>query len=116
MRLYHFTGRGLVRGLYERGITPGVAFTGLGDQTVRGVWLTDDPEWGGQQWATVRIPVDVPVRDRRRLLRWTSDGAMRAEFAEGFSRPGYEHWLIYPGHIPSTWLGAASFRPVRVSA
>lgn len=127
MRLYHYTAQHHIDGgnghpgpgILRTGLMPNIhPYIDLMDGMV---WLTDSAEWT-QTWSTrdvpvpgfglcnrteVRIEVVIPKHDRVRLKPWREVSwrvlieDMRRDL-ETFGDP--EHWYVYVGRIPPSWI------------
>lgn len=136
MKLYHFTSAEHVAAVAKRGLTLGSIPIGddrRGYRLIYGYqWLTDDPEWHGQGWATSKIltedrtefrfAVKVPEAHTRFLWRWPDVARHVFRFAEDdlakFNRAGGSpdgmHWWVFVGNVPRGWLRGPERRPAAV--
>jgi hypothetical protein len=128
MKLYHFTAAHLVGHILRDGITLGVLPVLDEDGRVKFLagpcqWLTDDPGWGSQGWATrkkltydrtaARLTVAIPKCHRYRLIR-------AYDYLPCLPPPtrrlitdweGSEHWYLFFGKIPPGWIRKVEWKP-----
>ena len=131
MKLYHFAPAHMVEGIVRHGLTKG----GVLSPDQRAIrmgwqWLTDDPSWDAQGWATqhhisysrtaARFEVLVPESERSHLHRWVSVAPLMGYpdwwLDEFHSVGGSEHWYIFGGQIKPKWLSKPVYRPVTVAS
>lgn len=122
MKLWHFTGERHVAGIRKYGIRR------YADQAAPSVpqhlyvWLTDDPDWTRQTWATqvdhdcdrtaYRVRVHVDEGDER-LARFHD---ARWRFPAALGDPGLwgdapRHWWLYAGVVPASAIRVVERRP-----
>ncbi len=128
-KLYHFCEAHTAPLIRREGLTLGCLVWPVdsGFSINRGFqWLTDDPAWQQQGWATtrlisndrtaVRFTVKIPTGDRHlipwhalaRQLRFPPEQVRLFDDAGG---GGGDHWWCYVGAIPRTWLRHETARP-----
>lgn len=127
MILYHFTSKDLAEKIEKEGITlggvflPSMVFGGgrrLGSVCKGFIWLTDDPRFNAQNWATnhtglvgdrteVRFKVDIPFN----VMTWAEAAKktfklMRADIAEFNMAGGSDgsHWYLLQGTVLPQWI------------
>ncbi len=127
MKLYHFTAEHLVDHILKQGITRGV-FPVL-DENGRlqffinpCQWLTDDPNWDTQSWATrekigydrtaVRLTVVIPKEHRHLLVRAYDYLSCLPKHLHRIVTdwPGSEHWYMFLDKIPPGWIRKVDIR------
>lgn len=114
IKLYHFTGRDHADLIRREGITKGGVPLPDGRIMWGYIWLTDDPRWSAQHWATnhtgacgdrleVRFTIEVPRvtvmpwNDVARKFGYMRDDLTRFNLAGGSDG---SHWYICPYGIP----------------
>ena len=119
MTLYHFCPAHMLEGIKKHGLILG-KFPLLGSERISFItecqWLTADPNPFHQSWATrqlipysrtaYRLTIDIPMSRLRKLHRATTFVKdMPQKDQEIVTRwAGSEHWYIYKGKIPATWI------------
>jgi len=133
VRLYHFTAEHLASRVKAEGIILGKvpSYSARTGSVVlhRGFqWLTHEPRFDRQTWATrvfaahdraaVRFEVDIPTRKHARLQRWVDVAdEMAGDLARDLaSVGGADAWWLYQGVIPRTWLSLETHRLLEVAA
>lgn len=133
MKLYHFTSPLHIEDVRREGITLGAV--PMFDGNLRLVpghqWLTVDPRFDQQHWATRnvvkydraahRITVKIPRSAGGLLTPWAifaeflvKHGAERQFIQELNSVGGSEHWYIYSGGIRPGWLREVVSKPAEL--
>ncbi len=132
--MYHFTSHEFYprierEGLSKGGVPTALVPDGQGGTKVRmmkGVqWLTIDPEFDTQTWATLstgivgsmirkndwRITIDIPNLALFRLYTWQEFAARhRLPYADAcnnhpmLGKRQTQFWRVYGGHIPTGWF------------
>lgn len=118
MRLYHFTGAEMLRGIAKCGLTVGDVPTDLRTMSGRiGVWFSDISEADGhglEQSAVnkkrMRLTVDLPP-DLPALVRWRSwaPANVSADTIAALEKAGgeaAESWWIFFGWVKPEWVVA----------
>lgn len=121
MILYHFTSKGLAKKIEQEGITLGGLYIPYQDQDIvyKGfIWLTDDPRFNAQHWATNytglvgdrvggRFTVNLPDA----AFPWNYAALhifqLSRDYLTAFNLAGGsdgEHWYLWHGKIPREWI------------
>ncbi len=120
VRLYHFAPEHLLENIMKQGLTDGVLPNFLPSGQVifhKPIqWLTSDPGFENQSWATkelidydrtaVRLTVKIPKSSRKQL--WGAH-EMLPSLPAGSRQlitdwPGSEDWYLFFGKIPRGWI------------
>lgn len=129
MKLYHFTALELVRPIKLFGLDRGVIPLLDADGNLLKLdgpyqWLTDDPSFDRQSWATrnvisidrteARLTIRIPKTSRDKLARAHD---LLPTFPEGTKKiildwPGSEHWYLFAGRIPRGWIREVVYKEV----
>ncbi len=131
MKLYHFTARHLWEQIQRQGITRGFLITHASPLQMTGDyrWLTTNPDWE-QTWAEgtgrlpykrneVRLTVDIPDHEMKRILKWETSGPIISEVYEELSDRRFcdpDNWRLFTGDIPASWIVAHDFLPTKAEA
>lgn len=118
MLLYHFTPAHSVKWILRNGLIKGRVPSHFDAHGVprffRGFqWLTSDPEFQSQSWATLpfslthkRLAIDIPQFALNRVIKcedfFARSRGDSAEFISSF--PGNKHWRLFKGRIPPQWI------------
>ncbi len=123
MKLYHFTNRECARRIAQEGITHGGVYLpySAGSRVFRGfLWLTDDPRFEAQHWATnlsgkcgdrtqVRLTIELP--EGTKIKPWNTIARTLFLLSPtdlcAFNLAGHSdgsHWYLYRGVIPASWI------------
>ncbi len=92
-------------------------------------WLTDDPSWDAQGWATqhhisysrtaARFEVEIPESELVHLHKWVTAAPLMGYeawwLAEFHRVGGAEHWYIFGGDIKPSWMSKPEYRPAIVA-
>lgn len=123
MKLYHFTNRECAKRIVREGIAVGGVYLPYedGSRVFRGfLWLTDDPRFTAQHWATnltgkcgdrteVRFTIEIP--EGSSVIPWNTAARMIFHMSPMdlmlFNLAGHSdgsHWYLYRGVIPVSWI------------
>lgn len=124
IKLYHFTGSDHAAVIKSEGITKGGVMLPNGRVVWGYIWLTDDPRFSAQHWATnhsgacgdrleVRFTLSVPIHS---VVRW-NEAAKQFQYSKSalieFNLAGGSdgsHWYLSPYKIPVETITAIDYR------
>lgn len=134
MKLYHFTCSHFIDNVRICGLNRGwmCVVTALGGvkKLPNRVWLTKEPSFSAQGWATRntltcdrtewRLTIDIPEERTGALSWWPEirrDGRFDREWLDAFEEVGgSENWHVFAGVIPRSWITAIDAKPAALVA
>lgn len=128
MKLYHFTAERFLESIKKQGLTNGsIPLFGENGTLLKllgpAQWLTSDPSWDRQSWATsqlirydrteCRLKIVIPKSHRAELVKAQEYLPHIGSYTANqllATWEGSENWFIYLGNIPQGWIRSIDFK------
>jgi hypothetical protein len=125
MILYHFVPEFLLKAVKKEGLSLGVLPVKIrgSEFLIENIqWLTRNPDFTAQCWATFqctlpydrtayRITVIIPkFHQKNKLISWGAESSPN-NFLNKI--PGWQDWYIFKGRIPPSWFRKIEKKPCR---